>query len=331
MRNEVWEQVVVRQIVEAVNRSSLFAAMARFLAGDLRETIHECSECIFDPDTSLEAEYAAFFLRGWSLYLSGDPQNAVHDLSIWINRESDGGDTANGYQLRAACYESLGDWENALDDLDTALDQIGETAPEAVKMLYRRGQLQLTIGSQESLDGAIDDFSTVIERENSLLAYLHRGKAALALTDYPAAVSDFNRVLEMDPTNSLAHELNGTVALLNLNTEDAKELFEAARLYCDEFPGEVRIDLFRGAVAYLGEDYGTALDLLKTVEDRIGDMPAGELAEIQRKMQLLEDMLFRSKPVRVEGLMAAWDALWRRIRDAISDVISQETPALVPA
>ena len=454
MKNEVWQQVAVGQIVEAMNRSGLFTAMARFLAGDLRETIHECTECIFNPETSLKTEYAAFFLRGWSHYLVGDPQNGIYDLSIWLDREKqdDEGNVASGYKLRAACYESLGDWEHALDDLDAALDQIGETAPEAVEILYRRatvqselqrlpaaisdyqavinadpahhratehlallrrnaveeaaalraterprrrrtpqipvltsqdaldklaendiesaigicedilenrpeapdihfamgfskdlrgrnfrkrgdtaaakqdylhaiesysrllaedfhspfatlafdrrGQLRLATGTEESLDGAIDDFSTVIERENdNLLAYLHRGKAYLALTDYKAAVDDFDSVLKLDPTNSLAHELKGTVALLNFNTEVAKGLLGEARLHCDIRHEEVRIDLFRGAVAYLAGDDETALDLLKTVEDRIEEIPPWELGEMQRKMQLLEKALFRVRPV----------------------------------
>ena len=494
MKNEVWQQVAVRPIVEAMNRSGLLTAMARFLAGDLRGTIHECTECIFNPDTSREAEYAAFFLRGWSHYLSGDPQNGIYDLSIWLDREKQGdeGNVASGYKLRAACYESLGDWEHALDDLDAALDQIGETAPEAAEILYRRatirselqmlpaaisdyqkviiadpthdraaehlallkrnaveeaaalraterprsrrapqvpvltaqdaldklaendiesaieicedilenrpeapdihfamgfskdlrgrnfrkrgdtdaaeqdylhaiesysrllteefhspfstlafdrrGQLRLALGKGESLLGAIADFSTVIERENdNLLAYIHRGKAYMNLTDYKAAVADFNHVIELDATNSLARELNGTVAFLVDDTQNAKQLFEEARLHCDDSFGEVRIDLMRGAVAYLGNASETAIALLETVENRIKEIPPWELGEMQRKMQLLERKLFpESRPViEVEAPETdrtdTFDAIWRRIREWISNLIPQGTPALVPA
>lgn len=261
------------------------------------------------------------------------PEERDTDLVIGLSKDLRGRNFSRSGDTAAAQV----DYEQAIESYSTFLTEHPDS-PLATLGFDRRGQLLLTLGSTDALHAAIEDFSTLIAREQSVMAYLHRGKAYLALAEYPAAVADFNDVLKLDDKNSLALEFNGTVALLNLDTSFAKKSLKKAYRYCENPVGKTRIELMTAATAYLEKNYETALKILRAVESRLQELQTWEQREIQWRLEHLQNWLLpevsalktvavgESKP-RLEDLKAACDAIWKQI----FNIIQPETVAFASA
>lgn len=380
----------------------LISAYSCFLDSRLGDTIDTCTEILSDQHRSPEAEHSAFLLRGWAHYLSGAPEIASFDFTIWINTElkRDGSNPSLGYSFRAACYTELNRIEQAIADYQSVLtldpgnataqrlvdalenerkgrnsskmgdakaaelgylqaiesysavyDQYPADSRLATHAIDRRGQLRLEIGSEASLTDAIEDFSTVIAQNNAdAQAYLHRGMAYFGLGLYTDAVLDCHRVLENDNENALAHQLNGTIALLDVAlSEDrgavsrARAAFKAAFDYSLDPQGTGGIDimLMQAVTEYITENYEKALTFLRKVEPLVAtlqNLQNYEWVALQQKLTLLRELLPPEVvPVEVDERVASnqehergqetekkeCDTLWKPILAAIFP----ETPA----
>ena len=289
---------------------TLETALDRLVAADLEGALEMCEWL----SENRPEEVNTVFVKGLAKDLRG-------------RRFSEAGD--------AAAAEN--DYRAAIRDYSVLLDNHSDSHFTTLTA-DRRGQLRLAIGSQESLAGAIADFSHVIDRDaQNVLAYIHRGQSYLARYDYEEANADFNRVFDFNPENSLAslaYELNGTVALLNSRHADAVGLFEVARDYCEDPATEIHLKLFQAAGEYLQTHYEAALALLREIEGGMSVLQGQERYAFEQKLALLQTHLrpeMEASKVPEEGFLVRVKAECDTRLKHLYDLFSPETPALVPA
>lgn len=162
-------------------------------AGDRLRLIESYSRLIDAGDLDTESRNEALFRRA-RLYLrqSNCPQ-ALSDVDRAINN---GYRSAQAYVLRMSCHRRLGKTEEALHDLEMAI----EAAPRE-PMLYRERATLLM--SNERFSEALGDLTRSInllgaDQSSDLHtlrgdAYLAAGQYELAIDDYRAAIRASNR------------------------------------------------------------------------------------------------------------------------------------------
>ncbi|KAK7092856.1 tetratricopeptide repeat protein 12-like [Littorina saxatilis] len=117
------------------------------------------------------------------------------------------------------------DFEKALEYYNQAIDKVRDNA-----MLYtNRAQTLIKLGKYED---ALKDCDWALRANpNSIKAYVHIGRAHVALKQYQQARDSYNKVLTVDPKkDSLVHEYLGEVDRAEAASsaeEKAKEMFDA--------------------------------------------------------------------------------------------------------
>ena len=89
------------------------------------------------------------------------------------------------------------DKNEGLKCLDAAISYV----PNSAELYYQRAELKCNLSD---FQGAIDDYSIVIENAPEPMAYGLRGNAKVNLGDISGAVSDFKKILEYEPDNKNA-------------------------------------------------------------------------------------------------------------------------------
>jgi tetratricopeptide (TPR) repeat protein len=159
---------------------------------------------------------------------------AIIDLKECL--EGGGYRTDGAFFLRANAYIELGKFEEATQDLTSA---IGLDPSKTPYYLYRATCL-LTLGRYKD---AVSDYTILIDNEPVARYYNARGMALMACNQFRDAVSDFTHALEMDKKLVSAY-LNRASANQQLKQLDAavNDLTEAMALE----PGNDRAFLARG-------------------------------------------------------------------------------------
>ena len=189
--------------------------------------------------------YDALFDWALSSQRKGDYQKAIDYYTKAIELNSQ---IADAYINRSAAYESTGDLDLALQDLDTALAL--EPKPEAYN---NRGNVYFT---QNDYDRAVQDYEKALELEpDNTGAHIYRGHAFKNLALYDHAIREYNEALALNPSNANAHTSIGIVHSLRGDHDDAIEHYEQA-LKLDS--GDPFIYLNRGASYNAKGDYDSA-------------------------------------------------------------------------
>lgn len=129
--------------------------------------------------------------------------NAILDLSTFNNPQvgqfvaqqvvADYPDNALAYQVSGMLNSNTGNWKQAIDDFNRAV----EIEPEAAMLYNSRGSVYL---AQQQWDNAINDFTHAIELDPQLVrAYYNRGVALYGQGNLDDAVDEYTRVIEMNP------------------------------------------------------------------------------------------------------------------------------------
>lgn len=128
-----------------------------------------------------------FFRKvGRAFYGRGNYQRAIEELSRGIQYRR----TSENYLDRAAAYLLLDQYDNALEDLNIAL----ELKPNSVEVLSNRG---LAYFKLNRLDSALVDFSNAIAQQpNDPILYANRGEVYAKLNHLDAAYDDLTRYME---------------------------------------------------------------------------------------------------------------------------------------
>ena len=112
--------------------------------------------------------------------------------------------TADVYINRGAAYESAGDHNLALQDLNTAVG----LEPKFMAYFNRAS----VYFKQSEYERSIRDYSAALEIDSkSARAYIYRGQTYSNLSLYDRAIRDFNKALDLNPSSAIAHTGIGIV------------------------------------------------------------------------------------------------------------------------
>lgn len=101
----------------------------------------------------------------------------------------------SGYELVAASYQKLGQWNKAA----TYLKKMLEVQPDNMKVTYNLATLYQ---NNNQLDLSLDVLNKLIERyPNESAFYISRANISLAKGDLKASKSDFDKAVSVDPNN----------------------------------------------------------------------------------------------------------------------------------
>ena len=193
----------------------------------------------------LEPSYEALFEVALSSQKEGDYRKAIAYYTKAIEFDPH---IPYAYVNRGGAYESMGELDLALRDLDTAL------AIEPISEAYHnRGNVHFTQGRYAL---AVQDYGKSLELEHGNAgAHIYRGHASKYLEFYDDAIRDYNEALALDPGNADAHLGIGIVHYLRGDHDSAIEHYDQA-LELDS--GNPNIYLNRGASFSAKSDYDSA-------------------------------------------------------------------------
>lgn len=84
--------------------------------------------------------------------------------------------------------------EDGIKCLDSAIYYV----PNNAVLYYQRAELKEVLSD---LNGAINDYSIVIENAPNPQAYGYRGNVKVSMNDIPGAIDDFKKILDFEPDN----------------------------------------------------------------------------------------------------------------------------------
>ncbi len=143
---------------------------------------------------------------------SGKTVEAVAQLSEWLARYPK---RHEWYSLRARAYLLLGNKNNALRDLNQAID-LNKRQPE---YFWQRGRLLLENGKYAK---AADDFSRVLKLDPSRLeAYQERARALAGAGKFNNSLDDITLYISLFPKDPVAHYTHGYILYTMRNFTDA--------------------------------------------------------------------------------------------------------------
>ncbi|NJO43960.1 MAG: serine protease [Cyanobacteria bacterium CRU_2_1] len=114
-------------------------------------------------------------------------------------------ESAEDFYVRGIIRATEGDFENAIEDFDRAI----ELDSEFIKAYYQRS---VSHYQQGNLQQASADLDRVIQLDSSYtLAYSVRGFVRAISGDYQGAIEDLNRAIELDPNDATAYTNRGAI------------------------------------------------------------------------------------------------------------------------
>jgi len=187
--------------IESISLSQIYydRGIAKIQVGDDRGAIED-----FDNSIMLCASNAsdAYYWRGKIKYRKlGDKVGALDDFNKAIELKPDQGDY---YESRAALQDDY----DALQDLNKAVEL---DPSDATKYLLRG----MSKAKMEDRRGAIQDISTALNLEGKIptgmlaSAYALRGEIRMILREYKDAVTDFDNVINLNPSDGEAFYARG--------------------------------------------------------------------------------------------------------------------------
>ena len=215
-----------------------------------------------EPVSTAESErsepvlgHNALFAVALSSQKKGEYQKAIACYSEIIEHHPQ---IAGAYINRGAAYESTGDLDLALQDLNTAL------ALESNPITYNnRGIVYFKKGDYER---AIHDYTAALEIDpGNFGAYIYRGHAFSNLAIYDLAIRDYGEALALNPSNAKAYTSIGIVHSLREDHDNAIENYNKALKLDSRDPftylNRGTSQLAKGDDDIAEKDFGKALEL----------------------------------------------------------------------
>ena len=223
-----------------------FIAATFYIIGRSQEFLHPSNPNIIITEEAL-VQPNDLFNSAKEKIISGDMDGAIVDL----NGAIDGNANTNAYALRGEVYMQMGDYENALNDFNAAIESDGMNAIA----FYDRYLLNTRL---ENYDAALNDINNALAAQSMKPSevltlrdlYAKRGQLNLWLKNWQGAIADY--------TNSLARD-EGSVA---------------ANVYAERAEAYTAIGEYESAI----NDYTSAI---RVISEQIQAAPTQEVRESQ--------------------------------------------------
>ncbi len=163
------------------------------------------------------------FKSGEEALHRGEYERAASEFTYSIQLNPNRGEA---FSRRGDVWRVLGRSESAVADYSACL----QMSPENEAVLLSRGHLYALAGLHRL---AADDFTAAIAlaRSPNPTAHQSRGQALAKLGEYPTAIADFTKTIELSPGNAFAYLERGTVQLETGSPSDAiQDLTRAIQL-----------------------------------------------------------------------------------------------------
>jgi tetratricopeptide (TPR) repeat protein len=214
---------------------------------------------------------ASYYDRGVVLFQLGRAEEALADLDAAVDLPGNVSpqDHAVRYVNRAVVRNALGDEQGAIEDLDVSLN----LRPDDPKALGLRGYLRLR---HDDLPGALRDLDASLrlapDQDRAPGLHLHRAQARALQGDVPAALEDLAKTIELAPESWEAFALRAQLRIDEGDVEGAiEDLGAALRIQ----PGQAHPRYLRAlARARVGRVEAAIEDLSTLLEARPDDVPS---------------------------------------------------------
>ena len=141
-----------------------------------------------------------YFRRAFKNDDLGKYEEAIEDLNKAIELKPD---YTYAYNNRGFAYNNLGQYNRAIEDLDKAI----ELDPDNTYAYNNRGFAYNNLGQYNR---AIEDYDKAIELDPDYArAYNNRGSTYDDLKQYDRAIEDYDKAIELDPDYALAYNNRG--------------------------------------------------------------------------------------------------------------------------
>lgn len=188
---------------------------------------------IADCDRALQlnaSDTEAYLNRGLAQHRTGHYAEAIADFTQLLQLKQH---DFRAYYNRGLAQAELAAYREAIVDYGEALRQVSPLdRPIKAEIHTDRGLAQLLL---ENDQGAIADFTEAIQFNADIRAYYNRGCAYHQQGNAVAALNDFSRVLQLDPTYAQAYLSRGLIRHERGNRQEAiADLRQAADCFCDQ-------------------------------------------------------------------------------------------------
>jgi tetratricopeptide (TPR) repeat protein len=135
----------------------------------------------------------ALYMRGWSFFENGEPDNAIKDFNEYIRLEPR---SANAFGARGNAWYEKKQYGKAIQDFDQAI----RLNPNQARWFTNRGIVWHT---KKNFDKAIKDFNEAIRLDPKLVQAFHnRGAAWSEKKEIDKAIKDYDEAIRLDPKSS---------------------------------------------------------------------------------------------------------------------------------
>jgi len=167
---------------------------------DCGKTDYECQVAKATKQISASpTDSEPYYARGRAFSFLQKNDQAIADLTKYINSNPKKEYLADGYNERAVSYKQKGQYSQALSDYTTAINLV----PNKVLFLSNRGRLY---NIQKAWDLAIPDLNKVVTLEPDRAGtYVDRGRGYMGKKDYVSALADFDAAIKLDPNDAEAY------------------------------------------------------------------------------------------------------------------------------
>lgn len=196
----VVEQVVDTQgSVQQISEEKLKTQQDFYNNGKAKLVAGQLEDAIADLTAAIDAGAGvdAYILRGEAYMQSGDYRNAMENFNMALERDSE---SAVAYYDRALLNIRLENNSDALNDINNAMAANSKNPTPVLQLrdLYaKRGQLNLW---NKNWEGAIADYTNSLARPEGVVSpsvYAERAEAYTALGNYEEAINDYSSAVRV--------------------------------------------------------------------------------------------------------------------------------------
>ena len=206
---------------------------------------------------------AAYSVRGWAYYRIRDYQSALKDNNRALDLKPN---VPSALANRSWTLWGMRQYDKALVDANRAI----ELAPDYARAYLTRAVIYLYM---ENNVNAIEDFNKAIELypKPNVVAYLNRGAAYRNIGRYEETFKDYEKSIEIDPTNPDVYSSRGHANFLLKKYDDAlRDINKALELNQNPVTAlyDPALALYRRGLVYNQlKDYEKAIrDFSKVIE-----------------------------------------------------------------